>query len=194
MDIDFELLLPLILAGCLPYLIMTALGRNSAAGRLCCAIICITFCVRYIWWRWNDSLPLNQEPVQQAWTWLFLICETMSNFSSIMVYAFMSRTRSRSEMVDARPNSPILSAPVDVLIATYNESPDILERTIVGALNIDHPDLRVWVLDDGARPWVRDLAATLGALYTFRVKGRHAKAGNVNAGLTQACTVGRRPE
>ena len=56
-------------------------------------------------------------------------------------------------------------------IATYNEDYDILERTIVGAMAIAHPDLRGWVLDDGARPWVRDLARELGALYRFRIKG-----------------------
>jgi cellulose synthase (UDP-forming) len=38
------------------------------------------------------------------------------------------------------------------------------------------------------------LAYSLGAHYTFRVKGRHAKAGNVNHGLAVACATGRRPE
>src|SRR5215472_9256816 len=46
---------------------------------------------------------------------------------------------------------------VDVLIATYNEEEAILARTIVGALGIDFPGLRVWVLDDGQRPWVERL-------------------------------------
>jgi biotin carboxyl carrier protein len=59
---------------------------------------------------------------------------------------------------------------------------------------IAHPDLRVWVLDDGARDWVRALAADLGARYLSRVKGRHAKAGNVNNGLRHALSTGRRPE
>jgi cellulose synthase (UDP-forming) len=83
---------------------------------------------------------------------------------------------------------------VDVFICTYNEGPEILERTILGTTRIAHADLRVWVLDDGARDWVRDLAGELGALYVRRVKGRHAKAGNVNNGLAHALATGRRPE
>jgi hypothetical protein len=82
---------------------------------------------------------------------------------------------------------------VDVFIATYNEPVSVLERTIIGALAIDHPDLRVFVLDDGARDFVRDLAHELGAHYVFRVKGKHAKAGNVNNDLKHALSSGRRP-
>src|SRR4029078_6227139 len=59
---------------------------------------------------------------------------------------------------DSSSGWPLPGAPVDVFIATYNEPFDILERTIVSATCIDHPDLRVWVLDDGARQWVGELA------------------------------------
>jgi cellulose synthase/poly-beta-1,6-N-acetylglucosamine synthase-like glycosyltransferase len=41
-------------------------------------------------------------------------------------------------------------------------------------MDIDHPDLRVWVLDDGARDWVRTMAEDLGALYLCRVNGKRA--------------------
>lgn len=191
---DWGTLLPVIVAFALPYLSFTILGRQSAVARVFGAATCMLFCIRYIWWRWAYSLPTDQLLWQQAWAWTFLIFETMVDVSTIMVYAFMSRTRSRSAVVDSRTTSPLLHAPVDVLIVTYNENIDILERTIVGALNIDHPDLRVWVLDDGARPWVRELATLLGAHYTFRVKGRHAKAGNVNNGLAAVCATGRKPE
>jgi cellulose synthase (UDP-forming) len=64
----------------------------------------------------------------------------------------------------------------------------------IGALDIEHLDLRVWVLDDGARDWVREMAESLGALYVCRINGKHAKAGNVNNGLRHALSIGRRPE
>ena len=139
-------------------------------------------------------MPEGQEVWQQAWAWIFLILETATILGIIVTYVFMSRTRDRSREVDARAGSPMLAAAVDVFIATYNEDYDILERTIVGAMNIDHADLRVWVLDDGARPWVQQLATDLGAQYRQRLKGRHAKAGNVNNGLREALSTGRRPE
>ena len=192
--IDWGSLLPVLAAATLPYLGFALLGRRSAPARAFGAATCVLFGLRYLWWRWTCSMPTGQLPWQQAWAWIFLGFETMSTASSITVYFFMSRVRSRSAVVDARAGSPLLRAPVDVLIATYNEERDILERTIVGALAIEHPDLRVWVLDDGARPWVRELTESLGAHYTFRVKGRHAKAGNVNHGLAAACASGRKPE
>ena len=51
---------------------------------------------------------------------------------------------------------------VDVFICTYNEEEAILERTIVGALSMDYPRYRVWVLDDGRRPWLAELCERLG--------------------------------
>lgn len=85
-------------------------------------------------------------------------------------------------------------APVDVSIITYNESREVLERTIIGASAIEHRDLRICVLDDGARRWVQELAATHGAEYVCSVRGKHAKAGNLNNGLRHALTAGRRPQ
>ena len=191
---EIRVLAPLLLAVAIPYAALTFLGPRSGAGRAIASLACVAFGARYLWWRWTMSMPEGQAPWQQAWAWSFLGIETAAILSSLIVYLFMSRVSDRSAEVDRRAASPLQSAAVDIFIVTYNEDRDILERTIVGALSIDHPDLRVWVLDDGARDWVRDLAAELGANYTFRVKGKYAKAGNVNHGLEVALSVGRRPE
>lgn len=84
--------------------------------------------------------------------------------------------------VDARPASrPVGVAPgrIAVLVPTYNESVDILTPTIAAAvaMRIEH---ETWVLDDGDRPEVEELARTLGAAYLTRPSHEHAKAGNVN--------------
>lgn len=162
--------------------------------RALASMTCIAVSIRYLYWRILFSFPTHQNILQQAWARCFLVLEIGTVISGMLVYFFMSRYIDRSVLADAVRNSPLQSAPVDVFIATFNEGPDILERTILGAKAIDHPDLRVWVLDDRARPWVRDLAEQLGALYVCRVHGKHAKAGNVNNGLRQALTHGRRPD
>jgi cellulose synthase (UDP-forming) len=184
---------PLLIALAVPFTALALLGPKHKVARMLASVTCVVCGLRYIWWRWTMSMPVGQEPWQQAWAWIFLIFESLTVISSLTVYCFMGRTRNRSREVDARIGSPLLNAPVDVFIATYNEDHDILERTLVGATSIDHADLRVWVLDDGNRAWVRDLAAEFGAQYISRVKGKHAKAGNVNNGLRAALATGRRP-
>jgi cellulose synthase (UDP-forming) len=72
---------------------------------------------------------------------------------------------------------------VDVLIPTYNEDLEVLERTIVGAKSIDYPNTRVWVLDDGRRDWLEEFCASKGVGYLRRPDNRHAKAGNINHAL-----------
>ena len=186
--------MPALLAVTIPYLLLTLLGTSSPTARMATSAICVLCGLRYLWWRWTASLPDGQTDLQQLWAHVFLVFETATILSSCSVYAFMARVRDRSADVDARAGSPLLHAPVDVFVATYNEGRDILERTLVGATSIDHPDLRVWVLDDGARPWVEALAADLGCHYASRVKGKHAKAGNVNNGLAIATATGRRPD
>ncbi len=184
---------PALVALAIPLLAFAVFGRRSPIARVVASATCVFCGLRYVWWRWNFSMPQDQAWWQQSWAWLFFAFEAATVLSSVAVYIFMSRSRDRSPVVDARPNSPMLHAPVDVFIATCNEEYDILERTIIGATSIEHPDLRVWVLDDGARPWVRELAASLGAEYRQRVRGAHAKAGNVNNGLRAALSTGRRP-
>nr|WP_239479699.1 glycosyltransferase [Actibacterium sp. 188UL27-1] len=74
---------------------------------------------------------------------------------------------------------------VDILIATFNEPLDVLERTIIGACTLDWPadKLHVYVLDDGQRDWLEAYAARKGIGYLTRTNNIHAKAGNINAAL-----------
>jgi cellulose synthase (UDP-forming) len=79
---------------------------------------------------------------------------------------------------------PLHAVPsVDVLLPTYNESDEVLRATLTGCAAIDYANYRVWVLDDGRREWVRDLAERYGATYLTRPDNEHAKAGNINAAL-----------
>ena len=87
--------------------------------------------------------------------------------------------------VDRRPDARDVFATTDriaVLIPTYNESLEILTPTIAAAvaMRVDH---ETWVLDDGDRPEVEQLALDLGARYLTRPEHTHAKAGNLNHAL-----------
>ena len=71
---------------------------------------------------------------------------------------------------------------VAVLIPTYNEPPEVLLPTIAAAVAL-RPAHETWVLDDGDRPEVSQLAADLGAKYLARSDRSDAKAGNLNNAL-----------
>jgi cellulose synthase (UDP-forming) len=193
---DLQRWAPLFLTAGTLYMLMLIRGLGCHVARAVCASFCIALTMRYLWWRYAMSLPdpVDQTLLQTGWTWLFLATETLAVGTSISVLVWMSRWRNRSGEADRGSGSPLHAAPVDVFIATFNEPYDILERTIVAATCIDHADLRIWVLDDGARPWVRQLARELGVQYASRRHGLHAKAGNINNGLAVALTTGRRPE
>ncbi|MEE9205604.1 MAG: glycosyltransferase [Acidimicrobiia bacterium] len=71
---------------------------------------------------------------------------------------------------------------VAVLIPTYDESIEVLLPVISAALAVQ-PAHETWVLDDGDRADVAQLAADLGAQYLARADNTDAKAGNLNSAL-----------
>ena len=186
--------IPMLVGVTLQALPLLVLGRNHPLTRMILAWVCIGLAARYIWWRWTSSFPTDQEVWQDVWAMFFFVVESLTIFSSMLAYFYMSRKLDRGTQADQPISQALAQAPVDVFIATYNESREILERTLVGATSIEHPDIRVWVLDDGNRKWMKELAEEFGAFYAPRVKGKHAKAGNVNNGLWHALQTGRRPE
>src|SRR6185369_5677217 len=88
------------------------------------------------------------------------------------------------------PQAPL----IDVFICTYNEERTILERTIIGATGMEYGNYRVWVLDDGRRPWLRRLASELNCHYLTRPDNHHAKAGNINHALRHVGALPERPD
>ena len=86
--------------------------------------------------------------------------------------------------VDQRPaRRPLRRLPsIAVVIPTFNEGPEILVPTIAAAMAME-PAHDTWVLDDGQRPEIEELARSLGARYLARPTHEHAKAGNLNHAL-----------
>ncbi|MGH2357264.1 MAG: glycosyltransferase [Candidatus Limnocylindria bacterium] len=86
--------------------------------------------------------------------------------------------------IDRRPPRRRLRATykIAVLIPTYNEGAEILLPTVAASVALE-PVHETWVLDDGERPEVREMAEGLGAHYLARTTHEHAKAGNLNHAL-----------
>jgi cellulose synthase (UDP-forming) len=71
---------------------------------------------------------------------------------------------------------------VDVYVCTYNEPTEVVAATLAGCRALGYPHT-TYVLDDGKRPEMEELAELAGARYLTRPDNSYAKAGNINAAL-----------
>ena len=197
MTLPLESLVPGFLVLGLGWIVLPWINADSQRARAAMVGVMIVLMWRYLLWRWIATLPPIGLSLDFVVGLIFVVIETMVMAGSTISLVFLTKTTDRTPEVDAY--LPLLAARnppplVDVFICTYNEEEAILERTIVGACALDYPRYRVWVLDDGRRPWLADLAARLGARYLTRSDNAHAKAGNINNGLRHVASLPEPPD
>jgi cellulose synthase (UDP-forming) len=167
------------------------MSRHNTACRLLVVGLVAAVLTHYLAWRIPVTLlPADELSAQSLWVWFLFAIEMLALVDAVILFATLLRRTNRSPEADAhetrlRACDPSDLPSVDVFIATYNEPVEVLEKTIVGALCIDWPrrQLNVYVLDDGNRPWLAELARDKGARYLTREGNAHAKAGNINAAI-----------
>lgn len=129
----------------------------------------------YLTWRWGFTIA-------GADLWLAIPLLVAETYGLVMLLLL---TFSCWRLAARPAREPLNGRRVAVLVATFDEDEDVLRPTVVGARAIRNDvEPEVWVLDDGDRPWVRDMCDELGARYLTRpAPRRHAKAGNINNAL-----------
>ncbi len=193
----WEALLPGVILVFLAIAILPWLDCNNIVARTGAIAACLFFTWRYLLWRLFVTLP----PAEYSWDFatglIFVSVEVLAIIGSSMSHFFLTRRRNRSREADSN-QAWLQSLPrpprVDVLICTYNEDESILERTIIGALAMEHRNCRVWVCDDGRRPWLRELCRQMQCGYLTREDNSHAKAGNINNALKHLAALPEPPE
>lgn len=177
--------------------ILPWLDRNSSTARTATIAVCMFLSWRYMSWRIFETLPPAGLTADFTVGVLFAGVEALALIGSTISLFFLTRTRNRSAEAD-RNTAWLKSLPrpplVDVLVCTYNEEEPILERTIIGALGMDYPNYRLWICDDGHRPWLKKLCEQHGCGYITRKGNEHAKAGNINNALQHLSTLTERPD
>ncbi len=166
-------------------------SRYHSWTRTATCIFVFAVAARYLWWRLTETvLPYPDDGANFYWVWFLFVIELLAFCEVVMFLILMSRYVNRSAEVDALAPAYFAKDPqdlpaVDVFIPTYNEPLDVLERTIVGALALDYPKekLKVYVLDDKRRDWLKAYCEQKGAIHVTRPDNSHAKAGNMNNGL-----------
>jgi cellulose synthase (UDP-forming) len=175
--------------------IMPWLRRESTIARSLMTGISFVLLVRYFAWRITQTLPPPGFTADFLVGYPFMLAEGASLLAACLSLLFLSRTIDRSARVDISVKRAAQPMPlVDVFVCTYNEEKAILERTIIGATGLEYGNYRVWVLDDGRRPWLERLTAELGCRYLTRPDHRHAKAGNINHALLHVAGLPDQPQ
>lgn len=137
--------------------------------------------MRYIWWRGTETLAPVGLTFDMLASYALFGFELLAMIGTVSSYVIMSRLKLRSEEADAHEGWWGENEPrVAILIATYNEDLDVLERTIIGARALRHRNKEVLVLDDSRRDWLRDYCARQGVRYMRRPDNKGSKAGNIN--------------
>src|SRR5437868_11034608 len=126
----------------------------------------------WVTWRWAFSLNMR-APIFSI---LLIVAETYGLINSFFLIATVWRLRYR----EAPPTPVGLS--VDVFITNSDEPLEVLRRTAIGARAIRYPH-RTYMLDDGMRDEVKNLAEQLGIGYIRRATHENAKAGNHNPAI-----------
>ncbi len=137
-----------------------------------------TFIICTVWYLVWRASTLN--PDAYVFSWLLYTAE-LYGFVTVLLHLFMVWR------LTLRKTSPAPAGKtVDVFIPTINESVPLVRRTLIAALHMNYPH-ETWLLDDGNRPEMAQLAQELGVHYLARCDNLHAKAGNLNHALANSC-------
>ncbi len=186
-----ELAAPLLFVVGAIYLLGPALPLEKSWARLTVFALVWLVVGRYLAWRLTVTVwPAQGAWYEVGWIWFCFAIELFAIVDAMVLYLiFLRRTDRRAEAdrheAALRSELPHRLPSVDVFIPSYNESFDVLEKTITGALCLDYPKFKLWVLDDGRREWLKDFCDRKGVGYLTRPDNTHAKAGNINHALLQ---------
>ncbi|HKA08011.1 MAG TPA: glycosyltransferase, partial [Gemmataceae bacterium] len=135
-------------------------------------VIALVVCVFYLTYRVLFTLNLA-GPYAITASVLLLVAEAFGILNLFLFFLQVWEVREPAEQ-------PVLEGrTVDVFVPTYNEDTALLRATLEACVRMDYPH-KTYVLDDGRRPEVEQLARELGIHYISRPDNRHFKAGNLN--------------
>jgi cellulose synthase (UDP-forming) len=136
------------------------------------AICALLWGVGYLTWRigWSGE---GASPVAFA----MLIVTEIYGLWALGTLTWYSWSRPPSIRPPATPGRK-----VDVYVCTYDEPVEVVAATLAGCRALTYPHT-TYLLDDGRRPEMEELAGVAGAQYLTRPDNSHAKAGNINAAL-----------
>lgn len=146
-------------------------------------IVDIIISTIYILWR-GTVIPTNLGIVSFILGLILFVCEFI-RFMNFMNFQFIFFGKYKIIRKDLSVYNLDEAPLVDVLICTYNESLQLLEKTIIASTQMAYPKnkFKVYVCDDGRRDELKALCKKYGVNYITREDNQGAKAGNINNAL-----------
>ncbi len=146
-------------------------------------IVDIIISTIYILWR-GTVIPTNLGIVSFILGLILFVCEFIG-FMNFMNFQFIFFGKYKIIRKDLSVYNLDEAPLVDVLICTYNESLQLLEKTIIASAQMAYPKnkFKVYVCDDGRRDELKALCKKYGVNYITREDNQGAKAGNINNAL-----------
>ena len=138
----------------------------------------------YLIWRIFFTIPWSAGILQAAAGIALAAAETVTTAG--MIELMVGRMKSADHEIPLPDVPDALFPDVDVFIATHNESPELLYKTVNACTFLEYPDkgkVHIYVCDDRNRREIKEMAGRLGAGYLGLADNRHAKSGNYNNAL-----------
>ncbi len=136
------------------------------------ALLAIAWMAVYLVWRvgwsWHGA---------SRWLWGALLVTELYGLWNLSILTWFSW---RMPATTRPPCTP--GRQVDIYVCTYDETPTVLRATLAGCAAVTYSHT-TYLLDDGRRAEMAQLAREWGAEYLTRPDNEHAKAGNINHAL-----------
>ncbi len=156
-------------------------GEQTRAGRFfdrrprllrSLALVALVWGLGYLTWRvgWSGQ---GASPVLFA----MLLATEVYGIYALAILTWFSWSRPAAVRPETTPGRS-----VDVYVCTYDEPAEVVMATLAGCRALTYPHT-TYLLDDGRRPEMEEMAKLAGARYLTRPDNSHAKAGNLNAAL-----------
>jgi cellulose synthase (UDP-forming) len=181
------LLMPAGLLSLIVSLVIKTSPDQSPWSRVLVVFILNGLAIYYVLWRLFSSLNFD-TPWNGFFSIVLLLAEiyfiSRHNFQSLLLL----KCRDRRTEVDKNTILVISEEfipSVDILIPTYDEATQIIQRTVMGCQALKYTNKKIYVLDDTRRTEVELLTQNLGCEYITRPDNLYAKAGNLNHAISK---------
>lgn len=158
-------------------------GNTKAIRNRAWLFFNIGWTVVYLLWRTFRTVPLHDGIVSAVAGISLLVVEIFGMFEAFVHYFNMHKIENH-EIPEVPPEE---YPDIDVFIATYNEPPELLYKTVNGCVHMEYPDknkVHIYICDDGNRSEMKELAQKMGVGYLNREDHKGAKAGNLNHAMS----------